>query len=270
MKKKLAIGILIIFLIFICICYFFHPFLHAGRVAHISIDDVSKCFISLSEDSMKYGSIFDEPFFRYLKELHEDYDCSVTCYCFENDGDFDVSQVPIKYARELADNSDWLKFGFHGIKPMAHRPINVKYSEFTTAFSNFQKAVERFASCHNLATMLRLDYFYATPSEVVFLRNNGVRTLLSADDDRRNYYLPFQKNRQLIHKNSIEYEGIKYLRTNIRIENIDFPYFNILKNRNRDTLVIFTHEWKLDNLNKYKLKRTIKILKEQNYIFICE
>lgn len=269
MRKRFFICVFVLLLL-LWGGYFFHPFLHTGRVAHISIDDVSKCFNNLCEDSMKYESIFEEPFFSYLKELHDDFNCTLTCYCFEKDCDYNISKMPSKYAREFTENSDWLKFGFHGIKPSSHKPNNVKYSEFTTAFSNFQKEVGRFASCHNIATMLRLDYFYATPGEVLFLRNNGVRTLLSADDDRRNYYLPYQKNRQLINENSIHYDGLKYLRTNIRIENTDFPYLNILRNRERDTLVIFTHEWKLDRINKYKLRRMIKILKEQNYKFISE
>ena len=249
---------------------FFHPFLSTGKIAHVSIDDVSKCFSNLSKDSIKYESIFDEPFFRYLKELHDDYDCSVTCYCFVKDGDYNVSKIPNKYAREFAENSNWLKFGFHGIEPSDHKPTNVKYLDFVTAFSHFKNEVERFASVNNNANILRLDYYYATPGEVDFLRNNGVSTLLSADDDRRSYYLPFIKNSQLISKNSIQYGGLKYLRTNIRIENIDFPYLNILRNRERDTLVVFTHEWKLDKINKYKLSRTIKILKDLNYKFISE
>lgn len=267
--RKIILGAFALSLLIYGI-YFFHPFLRTGKVAHISIDDVSKCFNNISEDSAKYRSIFDEPFFSFLKELHDDYNCAFTCYCFVNDSDFNVSQIPNKFARELTDNSDWLKFGFHGIKPSIHKPTNVKYLEFASAFSHFQKEVMRFASSHNIASILRLDYYYATSGEVVFLKNNGVRTLLSADDDRRSYYLPFQRNKQLINKNSIHYDGLKYLRTNIKIENTVFPYINILQNRERDTLVIFTHEWKLGRLNKYKLRRTIKILKEQDYKFISE
>lgn len=268
MKKRYLVGILVLLLLWGGES--FHPFLHTDKVAHISIDDVSKCFINLCKDSIKYESIFDEPFFSYLKELHDDYGCSVTCYCFEQDGDYNISHVPKKFAHEFTANSDWLKFGFHGIKPSSHKPTNVNYSEFAFAFSHFRKEVERFSSYQNLATILRLDYFYATPGEVEFLRENGVSTLLSADDDRRSYSLPYHKNSQIIDKNSIQYGGVKYLRTNIRIENIDFPYVNILRNRDRDTLVVFTHEWKLNWLNRKKFQRTIKILKEQNYKFICE
>lgn len=248
----------------------YHPFLKTGRIAHVSIDDVTQCFQNLTKDSALYNSLFDEPFFSFLRELHDDYGCSFTCYIFEQDGDFDVSQIPNKYSDEFKRNSQWLKFGYHGLRPSSHIPNNVSYKQFTESFLRLNRELSRFASDSSRAYVLRLDYFYATNGEVSFLKNHGVRTLLSADDNRRSYYLPYRNNERLLHINSIHYNGLKYLRTNIRIENTDVPYLNILKNRNRDTLVVFTHEWKLDKCSKYKLERTIKILKDQNYKFICE
>lgn len=268
--KSVSIAVLLLILVVAFYLWVFHPFLQRGKTAHISVDDVTICLQNLTKDSLKYNSIFEEPFFSYLKELHDIYGCAITCYVFEKDGTFNIDQMPTKYSDEFKKNSSWLKFGFHGIRGSAHKPSNVNYNSFTASFQRCNKSISLFASEQSKASILRLDYYYATPGEIDFLIGHGINTLLSADDDRRSYSLPFINNNQLLRNNSICFEGIKYLRTNIRIENIDFPYFNILKNRNRDTLVIFTHEWKLDNLNKYKLKRTIKILKEQNYKFICE
>ena len=264
------------FLFFLCIIvigiyiWLYHPFLDYNRTAHISIDDVTKSFQNLCKDSNKYNSIFEEPFFAYLKHLHDDYSCAITCYVFERDGDFDISQFPQKYSDEFKNNSTWLKFGFHGITLSKHVPNNVSFNNFVGSFCRFNRELSRFASEESKANIIRLDYYYATTKEVEFLVKHGVTTLLSSHDDRRSYHLPFAKNNQLITQNSIQYNGLKYLRTNIRIENIDFPYFNILRNRDKDTLVIFTHEWKLDKINKYKLEKTIKILSEKNYRFICE
>lgn len=271
-KKVLFFLIIAMSLLFLIggLVWASHPFLKTGKIAHVSIDDVTQCLQNLTKDSALYNSLFDEPFFSYLKELHIDYGCSFTCYIFEQDGDFNVSQIPNKYIDEFKRNSQWLKFGYHGIKPSFHRPNNVNYKQFAASYLRLNRELSRFASDSSRASILRLDYFYATPREITFLTNNGVRTLLAADDDRRSYFLPFEKNKLLIQNNSIHYDKLKYLRTNIRIENNDFPYLNILRNRNRDTLVIFTHEWKLDKINKYKLARTIKILKDQKYKFICE
>ena len=268
--KRTAILLFILVLIFGYIVCSYHPFLKSGGIAHISIDDVTRSFQNLTKDSMKYDNLFEEPFFSYLKELHDKYGCSITCYAYEQDSFFNVKQMPVKYAKDFESNSVWLKIGFHGVKPNAHTPRNISYSEFTKSFSRFNKELCRFASVKNKASILRLDFFYATTGEVDFLVHNGVKVLLSADDDRRSYYLPFNKNRQLIDDNSINFNNLKYLRTNIRIEKIDIPYINILRNRRRDTLVIFTHEWKLNKINRYKLNRTLSILKEQNYKFIAE
>lgn len=247
-----------------------HPFLQTGKYAHISIDDVTICFQNLTRDSVLYNSIFEEPFFSYLQKLHSDYDCSFTCYIYEKDGNFNLSQMPQKYLNEFRKSNYWLKFGYHGVCPSSHTPNNVNYRQFVESYKHVNDELSRFASDSVRASILRLDYYYATIGEVEYLVDHGVKALLSADDDRRSYFLPFDKNMWLLQKNSINYGGLKYLRTNIRIENIDFPYLNLLRYRERDTLVVFTHEWKLDRINKYKLERTISILKDQNYKFICE
>ena len=44
-----------------------------------------------------------------------------------------------------------------------------------------------------------------------------------------------------------------YERTDIRIEYTTFPIINLLKNRNDEKIVIFTHEWAL-NRHKNLLK----------------
>ena len=269
MKKRLPVFFVFALLLG-CFTYFYHPFLKSGGIAHVSIDDVTTSFQNLTKDSMKYDCLFEEPFFSYLKELHDKYGSSFTCYAYEQDSSFNINQMPVKFAKEFESNSDWLKIGFHGVKPSIHTPNNISYSEFTKSFSRFNKELDRFASIKKKPSILRLDFFYATTGEVDFLVNNGVKVLLSADDDRRSYYLPINRNRQLIKDNSVNYKNLKYLRTNIRIENIDIPYINLLRNRRRDTLVIFTHEWKLNKINRYKLNRTLSILKDQNYIFIAE
>lgn len=253
--------------------YYTHPFIKSGveKHAHISIDDVVKCYQRLVRDSATYKSIFDDPFFSYLKNLHDGYGCSVTLYSFlRNDSDFTIQQVPTKFKKDFETNRDWLKIGFHGVKPLSHRPTNRSFAEFTRAYKLFNSAVGMFAGEGSIAKTLRLDFYYTTKQEANFLKQNGVSTLLSADDDRISYSLPFKMNRHIIRNNSIRYDSIKYLRTSIRIENIDVPYINIVKNRMIDTLVVFTHEWKLNRINRYKLERTVEILKDCDYTFISE
>jgi len=266
--RKYAIALLI-FMVTSVYIYESHPFLGGAKYAHISVDDVTKCYQRLTKDSLKYKSVFDDNFFSYLKKLHEDYGCAVTLYSFKAEGDFDISEMPLKFYREFKDNSSWLKIGFHAVAPSVHHPKN-DYEAFSKGFDDFNSAVEKFAGENVKTKILRLDFYYADEMEIDFLKTKGITTLLSADDDRRSYCLPHNKNRILIDNNSIHHNGIKYLRTNIRIENIDIPYLNLIKNRDRDTVVVFTHEWKLSRVNRYKLKRTIEILSDCKYKFISE
>ena len=205
-----------------------------------------------------------------MKGLHDEYGCSVTLYSFLGNDSFTINQVPTKFKKDFETNRNWLKIGFHGVKPLSHRPTNRNFAEFTQGYEQFNTAVGVFAGEGSIAKTLRLDFYYTTNQEANFLKQNGVRTLLSADDDRISYSLPFKINRHIISNNSIEYDGINYLRTNIRIENIDVAYINIVKNCKMDTLVVFTHEWKLSRINRYKLERTVEILKDCDYTFISE
>ena len=63
-----------------------------------------------------YSSVFENKFFAELKELHDEFGAVFTLNCFNTytgDGSYDISNIPDRYAAELAANSDWLKFAFH-------------------------------------------------------------------------------------------------------------------------------------------------------------
>lgn len=92
-----------------------------------------------------------------------------------------------------------------------------------------------------------------------FLKENGVEVLLSADDDRISYSLPKLVNDRLIREEHTLYNGIVYERTDIRIEHTIFPIVDLIENRNDETIVLFTHEWALEEKNN-RIKFHISIL----------
>ena len=47
---------------------------------HISFDDVASCISNLSKNS--YASLFDEPFFGWLKNLHDTYGAKFSLYIY--------------------------------------------------------------------------------------------------------------------------------------------------------------------------------------------
>ena len=119
------------------------------------------------------------------------------------------------------------------------------------------------------ANTLRLHYFYATQQDVDSLKQLGISTLLSSDDNRISYSLPCNLNDSLIKNENLNINGIHYERTDIRVENTINPIYALWENRNDEILVLFTHEWALQSLwNRIKLKIYFWLFKLYNCRFI--
>lgn len=93
------------------------------RMIHFSFDDTINSLRDLTENSNTYSSVFQQPFFKVLKELHDAYGAVFSCYCFNQIlsstdttiVDFSLEDVTDAYANEFTANAHWLKFGFHSI-----------------------------------------------------------------------------------------------------------------------------------------------------------
>lgn len=238
------------------------------KFCHLSIDDVTKCFRYLSNHSNEVHTIFDEPFLGYLRYLHQRYHCRFTLYAYLQDGDFNLKDVPNKWKEEFVENSEWLKIGYHSVsrKPVGGGNID----SFETDYTKFEKAVKKFAGDIVLAKYLRLDFFQAEQEWIDFLRERGIKVLLSADDKRISYSLPEQENHILIEEGAINYHGMHYLRSDIRIERKSGMSRILQKSRNALPLVIFTHEWALGRKNRMILELFLMLLKKMKYKYICE
>lgn len=268
MIRKLLIvpvGILILWIIYTL----FNPKIdqYKGRTVHLSIDDVEVSMRNLSKHN--YGSIFDEPFFAYLQQLHKDYGIKISLYIYKEADNYDIKNFPAKYKREFANNADWLKFGFHAIRPHFNEEITANLDTFLTAYRQVDSCITVFAGESSKSQILRLHYFFATPEERTLISRMGGAILLTADNPGRRSYSLSDNQLNALRKGSYNDNELHYLATDLRIENMTIPDYNLRAHQENDTLVIFTHEWALKSrTNRLKLTRTLQILENNkvNYI----
>ena len=214
-----------------------------GRAAHLSIDDV-EAFGDLITNAESYTSLYDQPLFATLRQLHDSYGAKFTLYTYDwlpRHG-YGISEMPTKYKKEFREASDWLRIGFHWPEPAFNKDITVK--EFKEAFDRVNRAITNFADSTMIATTLRIHYFFAPDSLLNTLQ--GVRSLLCADDSNRlSYNLTASEAMLIGNGRRILKNDISYRRTDLRIDD-DYLILRDLKHHEAiDTLVVFAHEWKL-------------------------
>ena len=172
-----------------------------------------------------------------------------------------------KYKKEFIANKDWLQFGFHAIKPQFDKAETKNDKVFSQAYNRLDSCIGVFASNEVKSSTLRLHYYYATPHEVAFLHDKGIKRLLSADDDRISYSLPQKQNDILRTTNTLSFDGMNYRRTNLRMERLSFPPINLRLVPN-DTIVFFTHESQLSGKRgKLKLEYCLWFFNKQQCKF---
>lgn len=258
----------------------------SARIAHVSIDDVSHAFIDLATNADIYETIFQNEFFAHLKKLHDEYGLKVTLYSYEENDTFNIMRFPNSYRRDFSENSDWLKVGFHWISPQFSK--STPAISVTGSFRKFNSAMSRIAGDSTIATTIRLHYFFGGDSIITFINKlGGVNTILCADDQRLSYNLTPSQDKQLRSNGLLRKDGITYLPTNLRIENYKHPRAIARHLSKKDTAIVFTHEWMIENqrtkdiiyqaaknqrfvpnyIQRYKFDRTVEWLHDNNYIF---
>ena len=86
----------VVFLTFLCFY---------NKPVHYSIDDVEICMRDLCQGDKKYESIFQQPFFSFLKKLHNRTGAKITLYTYERYGD-SIGRIPTHLIQEIRDNAD--------------------------------------------------------------------------------------------------------------------------------------------------------------------
>lgn len=232
--------------------------LNKKKTIHLSFDDVTFCWQKLAANQDTYTSIFEEPFFKALKEFHDEYGAVFSLYSFDS---VELDTITSKFADEFKENSDWLKFGYHlGRKGYVS---SIDYDSFIT---NMYRIT---GGSYCVDRVIRLDEAKATVSDVKKIRDTdcGILGLFAVESNRRCYYLTDEQCEYIrSHGQLVDMEnGIVFYNTALRLEwfNSDFTsateYVKPIKDNPYDELVyrlglpvyadtysnleIYTHEW---------------------------
>lgn len=249
MKKKIALitFFIIIIIIFCCV----YSIVLSKRAIHFSIDDTIEIFKDLTENQQEYDTIFDNTTLKFFKDLNTKYNIKVSVYCFYQNEEFNLLQCTDKYKEEFEENSCWLKFGFHAYDGQTDY-TQLSVDEAKKQYEESIDELKRIVGENSITRLVRLDRFRGNKEIIkIFTENEvGLKGLLGADtQDRPNYYLSNEQNSILFEIGQYYDEelNLKFYSTDIRLENVD-NMNEVLKEKEKDSyLVIFTHEWLLQN-----------------------
>ena len=169
---------------------------------------------------------------------------------FGEQPEYDVSDLPDCYAKELAACADWLKFGFHAGDDK--KKYNVDEPEQVKAdYEKFLEAIMH-ATNHNpdcLDRVVRLGFFAGTEANVLALRDceKGILGLLTADNDnkRLSYYFGEEKTAWVNRIGEFWEHGVLFLRSQLRmelVENVDALMEKMREYTEPKVIELFTHE----------------------------
>ena len=231
---------------------------------HISFDDVLTCISNLTKNN--YTNLFDEPFFGWLKDLHDNYDAKFSLYIYDLTT---LSSVPTTYKQDFFNARHWLKFGLHS-KQAGYNYSDDTYDNAKKDWNSLVSNILRITgSYQSIDRIPRLHNFAGNINVVKGMKDAacGIKGFLGADDSRISYHLTTEQNNIL--KTESTYldteNGIIILKTNYRgewLNNVDgmydkmttflsdASYVNSFK-----PFVWFTHEpyvYKSTGLTEYK------------------
>lgn len=230
---------------------------------HISFDDVEKSLVNLMDET--YTSLFQEPFFAWLKGLHEQYGACFSIYCFADV----VQNLPDRYREEFYAASGWLKIGLHADSSDTYG--NWDYETGKAAWNAFVEQVYRITGTYDsVDRMPRLHYYAGTEAALLGMRDANVGALgfLCADDLRISYYFGGEEAAYLYSNDQIVDEnGLIFLATDMRgdwfakdfstaneyrkpikttvYKELKYRYGNDQFAYARSSYIFFSHEWKL-------------------------
>ncbi len=231
---------------------------------HFSFDDGYKCFDNLKNNT--YDSLFDEPFFGWMKEMHDEYGAIFSVYAFnENLAAFAASANATKYQSEFQAAKDWLKIGLHSPlndqnanfgtdKGTTYSTIEAGYEQWTKMLTSVmtvtgdKDCIDLFPRLHNFAgTENAINGMIAAGRK--FAENTADETdtaadytpvgFLASDDGRVSYYLDSTTSQWLYANDHMTDTGknVQFITTDIRAEYFSTAPSKFTKSNMYDELV---------------------------------
>lgn len=221
--------------------------------AHMSLDDQLKCLKDLTDNKDKYSSLFESPYFAPIKTLHDEYGCKFTLMLFNTDKtlNFSLSDVTDKFRNEFGENSQWLKFAYHGPDTTTYPAKTMSVDDFVSSIEEVYEQINRFASSSCIDKVPRISFFNCTKEQVkVAKEKNLIAGLLTADDNRAaNVGLTSDELKIMQNCDTYtDYENnISYFRTEERLDSASTELVISRLNKkydnqeNSDIFIIFAH-----------------------------
>ena len=177
-----------------------------------TVDDNIRVFKELTQGV--YNSLFEHPYLRVYKRLHEKYRLKVQLNLFYQADEFDLSQMTERFQEEWRANAHWLKLSFHSrlenIKPYE----NAGYDEVFTDCQNVHREIRRFAGDEVLGKTTTVHFCLATREGLAALQDNGVRGLLglygTQVEPRLSYQSTTAQGERIRKGEIVESDGIAY------------------------------------------------------------
>ena len=186
---------------------------------HFSVDDV---FESLIEITDKKIEVFDHPFFSFLRELHDEFDVKVDLYLFfqkKIDGRLRTLKEVSNSLKQILNDNSWIKFGPHALDQETS-PYSQTPGEQINTFNNIYNEIYRFSGKENISKWVRLHRFSESYELKDYFHSHGVEALFTTDKDRITTRMPDSINESLKLTGFAEYNGLKFIRSHIRTENL--------------------------------------------------
>jgi len=152
------------------------------------VDDNIRFLENLTKN--RPASIFDDPYLKAHKELHDKYGLKVQFNLFYQtiDKTWDLSMMTDEYKDEFLANKDWIRFGFHARHELPDWPyINATYDEVWKDYSDIEKEIVRFAGREMITRSAITHWVAMTKEGMQALVDKGVKNMSCTMGDRLDY-----------------------------------------------------------------------------------
>ena len=211
-------------------------------IIHFSVDDCMDMFKDITMNS--YTSLFQSPYFSFLKELHKKYNACISLFCFIEYNNFSLQKTTNKYVKEFLENKHWLQFGFHGKNESSR--YNTETENIEKDYRIFLQEIERITGHKEVCLALRLHCFSGSKTALESLGKFGISGFLTRDiavnGENKSYYLDSNQI-YFINKNQSYKDidtSISFYKSFTRIESLEKK--DIEKENLARHLILYTHE----------------------------
>jgi len=146
----------------------------------LSVDDNIR-FLQNIAVHPEYTSLFDDPYLRLYRDIHEKYGTKVHFNLFfeSEKGDFNLTEVPDRFREEWAANADWIRLSFHSKAEFPNWPyLESGYDELYRDHMQVANEILRFAGPEVFGPVTTVHFAEATKDGVRALRDQGILALL--------------------------------------------------------------------------------------------